>query len=87
MQYRKKPVVIEAVQWTATKESWDAIMAMGNIPWKPGEMGSNTFTIETLEGDHLVRPGDYVIRGVQGEFYPRKPDIFEATYEKIEESK
>jgi len=82
VKYRKKPVVIEAEQWEGSKESWDRIMAMGNVPWKPGDMGSKTFTITTLEGDHLVGDGDYVIRGVKGEFYPCKPDIFEMTYEK-----
>jgi len=81
-KYRKKPVVIEAVQWTNDKESWDNIMSMGLSKWKPGEMGSGTFIIETLEGDHLAKSGDYIIKGVQGEFYPCKPDIFEETYEK-----
>jgi hypothetical protein len=41
--------------------------------------------IETLEGGHIVCPGDYIITGVKGERYPCKPDIFEATYEKVEE--
>jgi len=40
--------------------------------------------IETLEGGHIVCPGDWIIQGVQGEYYPCKPDIFEATYEKVE---
>ena len=56
-------------------------MSMGNIDWKPGEMGSETFFIKTLEGDHLVSKGDWVIRGANGVFYPCKPDIFEKTYE------
>jgi len=81
--FRKKPVVIEAVKWEGTKQSWDAIMAMGAVPWKPGEMGSETFYIETLEGDHLARNGDFIIKGVNGEFYPCKPDIFEKTYEAV----
>lgn len=81
--YRKKPVEIEAVQWDGTKVAWDAIMAMGLHDWKPGEMGSDTFTITTLEGDHLAKCGDYIIRGVQGEFYPCKPDIFTATYDAV----
>lgn len=84
MKFRKKPVVIEAEQFLATKQSFDRVMSLGNIDWKPGEMGSETFTITTLEGDHLVRKGDWVIRGVQGEFYPCKQGIFEATYEKVE---
>lgn len=82
-KYRKKPVVIEAVQWQGTKQSWNEIMDMGLTRWKPGDMGSDTFIIETLEGDHLVRKWDYVIKGVKGEFYPCKPDIFEATYEPV----
>jgi len=81
MKYRKKPVVIEAVQWKATKVSFDEIMAMGDVPWKPGPMGSKSFIITTLEGDHKVSDGDFVIKGVAGEFYPCKPDIFEKTYE------
>ena len=83
MQYRKKPVVIDAVQWDGSKMSFDEIIKMGLKNWKPGEMGSNTFIIETLEGEHLAKNGDFIIRGVKGEFYPCKPDIFEATYEKV----
>mgnify|MGYP001061485648 CR=1 FL=1 len=81
MKYRRKPVVIEAVQWDGTAESWNKIMELGLTNWKPGEMGTNTFYIETLEGDHLVREGDYVIKGIKGEFYPCKPDIFKELYE------
>ena len=83
--YRKKPVEVEAVQWMGTRSSWDEIMAMGKIKWKPGEMGAETFYIETLEGDHLARKHDYIIKGVKGEFYPCKPDIFDQTYEKVSE--
>ena len=85
MKYRKKPVVVEAVQFLATRESFDEILAMGLRNWKPGKMGTDTFIIETLEGDHLVRKDDYIIKGVQGEFYPCKPDIFEASYERVDE--
>ena len=83
MKFRKKPVVIDAEQWRASAESWDKIMDMGLKKWKPGEMGSKTFIIETLEGDHLAKNGDWIIKGVAGEFYPCKPDIFEATYEVV----
>ncbi len=85
MKFRKKPVVVEAVQWNATQVSFDAIMAMGLTKWKPGSMRGDTFTIETLEGDHLVSKGDWVIRGVAGEFYPCKPDIFAQTYDLAED--
>ncbi len=80
MKYRKLPVVIEAIQWKADKQSWDEIVAMGT-PWKPGVMGSGSFYIETLEGDHLAKKGDWIVKGVKGEFYPIKPDIFKLTYE------
>lgn len=84
MKYRKKPIVIDAIQWDGSKKAWDKIMALGRVRWKPGEMGSETFIIETLEGDMIVRVNDFVIRGVAGEFYPCKPDIFEMTYEPVE---
>ena len=64
MKYRKKPVVIEAVQFVDTEES--------------------ILKIETLEGVMVATEGDYIIKGVQGEFYPCKPDIFLETYEEIE---
>ncbi|MDP2683613.1 MAG: hypothetical protein Q8P20_01025 [bacterium] len=85
MQYRKKPVVIEAVQWLATKASFEEILSMGNIKWSPGDMGSGTFFIKTLEGNHFVQKGDYIIKGVQGEFYSCKSDIFHETYESLKE--
>ncbi len=84
MQYRKKPVVIEAVQWHRDGDHpevkpvppnhslWDA--AAGSIAHKYG-------WVNTLEGGHIVTPGDWIIKGVKGEFYPCKPDIFAATYE------
>ena len=62
-------------------------MAMGLTAWQPGEPGSDAFIIQTLEGDHLARKGDWIIRGVHGEFYPCKPDIFAKTYEPAEEGK
>lgn len=81
MKYRKKPVVVEAVQWNGNnhKEVIDFTEnkiwfdALGNI-W-----------IATLEGDMVAKKGDYIIKGVQGEFYPCKSEIFKETYEKVEE--
>lgn len=78
--YRKLPVVIEAIRWDATKASFDAILAWG-VKWEPGVMGSDSFFIRTLEGDMIVTKGDYVIKGVAGEFYPCKPEIFAKTHE------
>ena len=81
--YRKKPVVIEAVQFDGTDTSVDWILPQ----LKSGKIGRATskLFISTLEGTMEANVGDYVIRGVMGEFYPCKPDIFEMTYEKIEE--
>jgi hypothetical protein len=87
-KYRKKPVVIEAMQYDGTLESYLDITEkmMKNEPKAVHQgfyAGGDTFEfrIVTLEGVHLVSPGDFVIRGVKGEFYPCKPDIFEQTYE------
>ncbi len=83
-KYRKKPVVIEAIQWLGT-----------NIPELNNWLSSNeadrmcrfntngTLTIETLEGDHTAQINDFIIQGIQGEIYPCKPDIFAATYEAL----
>ena len=84
-KYIKKSVVIEAVQWKGSQESWNEVMKIGLTDWSPGEMGSKSFYINTLEGKMKVRDGNYVIKGVEGEFYPCKPDIFEKTYELINE--
>ena len=80
MKYRKKPAVGEAVLWNgdnykevidfAENKIW--FDALGNI-W-----------IATLEGDMIAKKGDYIVKGVQGEFYPCNPDIFAETYEEVE---
>ena len=76
MKYRKKPVVIEATQW----------FKMGDHPavkayWTHDPECKGWGWIQTLEGGHIVTPGDWIITGVKGEHYPCKPDIFEMTYE------
>lgn len=83
-KFRKKPVVIEAVQWDVSTPTFEEITKMIGSKWLPGPMGSQTFYIETLEGNMKVSPGDWIIKGVNGEFYPCKPDIFEKTYELAE---
>lgn len=77
MKYRKKPVVIEAVQFTGKLSDIESL----NVPEVSQELGSNTCQIPTLEGVMTASPGDWIIKGVNGEFYPCKPDIFEKTYE------
>lgn len=83
-KYRKKPVVIDAIQWTGTTESSHEIVKFAS-PKATWHFNHNHMSIETLEGIMAVSVNDYVIKGVKGEFYPCKPDIFEATYEKVED--
>lgn len=86
MKYRKKPVVIEAVQFT--RENLEEVRRF--LGESNGKCEFITDYLEyfleitTLEGIMTAIEGDYIIKGVQGEFYPCKPDIFEATYEKVE---
>jgi len=75
-QYRKKPVVIEALQYAGDNGA-DVGLFVGYAD--VNEHGQ--FVISTLEGKMCADPGDFIIKGVQGEFYPCKPGIFEATYE------
>ena len=83
-KYRKKPVVVEAMIFTGSNanevDQWingaDAELNWGKCDF---------WRIETLEGDMYAQIGDYIIKGVEGEFYPCKPGIFEATYEKEQE--
>ena len=83
MKYRKKPVVIEAVQIRGDND--EELLKFLHDHVVPFEMvGDHALVIHTLEGDMRADPSDWVIRGVKGEFYPCKPDIFEATYEAVE---
>ena len=86
MKYRKKPVVIEAVQWTGTneKEIFQFLDAK-EITNSVGLTFTGEIEIETLEGKMTGSLNDWIIRGVKGELYPCKPDIFEATYEAVGE--
>ena len=77
-EYRKKPVVIEAIQYDGMVQDVVDFVGMENTEMNDG---MTKLYIKTLEGDMLVSHGDYVIKGVRGEFYPCKPDIFKETYE------
>ena len=77
MKYRKKPVVIDAVQWTGANVDEVLGFAQASAYRAAGEQA---IMIETLEGTMRADKNDWIIRGVKGEFYPCKPDIFEATY-------
>lgn len=83
MKYRKKPVVIEAVQWRGG-HTMEAIQKLAQDSDRMVLRDNHQLIIPTLEGDHRANPGDWIIKGVQGELYPCKPDIFEATYEAVE---
>jgi hypothetical protein len=76
MKFRKKPVVIEATQWFKNGDHPAVYI------WYRGRP-----RVDTLEGPMFVTPGDWIITGIKGEHYPCKPDIFEATYEPVEEQK
>jgi len=89
-KYRKKPVVIEAVK--LTRANRDEVLEWANGDTRPA-LGYSEFYpdvqdvaiyIKTLEGEMRAGLGDWIIKGVKGEFYPCKPDIFEATYEPVE---
>ena len=85
--YRKKPIEVEAWKWV-NKEApiwiYEAIQN-GRIRVTSADTGKDKYKmiIKTLEGDHTASEGDYIIKGVKGELYPCKPDIFEMTYESI----
>jgi len=81
MKFRKKPVVIDAIQWTG-KNLDECIEFLGKS--FGAHLHLNRLVVLTLEGEHTATKGDWLIRGVQGEHYPCKPDIFEATYEAVE---
>ena len=87
--FRKKPVAIEAIQWTG--QNLDDVMGFcaGNATYELMARGNSELVISTLEdgegtAQHVASQGDWIIKGVQGEFYPCKPDIFTATYDAAE---
>ena len=96
MKFRKKPIIIEAFQLTperrASNYEWPNWLhrawqlereTLGSLYPTIANTSDGTLSLGTLEGQHLVSWGDWIIQGIQGELYPCKPDIFEATYEKV----
>lgn len=93
-KFRKKPVVISAMQWDGSKASAGVIaeemdpttdaLDRPRLDWNWSDAGPPRFFVKTLEGCYEASPGDWIIRGVKGELYPCKPDIFEMTYERDE---
>lgn len=98
MQYRKKPVVIEAFQMTEERrndnsdwpqwlhEAWNGLPDQdGTLHVDPDDPERHKLVVYTIEGVHRITWGDWIIRGVKGELYPCKPDIFEMTYEAVDD--
>lgn len=86
--YRKRPIEVEAIQWTGSarclrllKRVWDPQFEASFVTFWTN---SGAIEIKTLEGNVIANPGSYIIRGVKGEFYPCREDIFNKTYERVE---
>ena len=91
MKYKKKPVVVEAIQWTGNTTEIKEFCGnncsynVDDSAWNVGKgMPHEELVIHTLEGEMKASRNDYIIKGVNGEFYPCKPDVFEKTYELAE---
>lgn len=87
MKYRKKPVVIEAIRFFDDEDTLSTLSEFVNnqdLRISYNDPDNPRLKIETLEGVMEASIGDYVIKGIKGEFYPCKPDIFEATYDTAE---
>ncbi len=86
MTYRKKPVEIEAIQFEDTSERILEIATFvgRDLRVNYGDKNNPYIPIETLEGTMKANVGDYIIRGIKGEYYPCKPDVFEATYDRVD---
>ncbi len=83
-KYRKKPVVIEAVQIHTTNISMVAEWCSGRVLWECLLLPEREIDIDTREGTMRAHMYDWIIKGVEGEFYPCKPGIFDKTYEEVE---
>lgn len=90
-KYKKRPVVIEAVQWNGDNfEEVEKLVEKSNFKMYEDvffiqDVDNKHVKIKTLEGNHRAKEGDFIIKGVQGELYPCKPGIFYETYEKVED--
>jgi hypothetical protein len=83
-KYRKQPVVIEAMLLTLESAEDVALWARASYDYTRGDLGTWRFVVPTLEGAMQGNLGDYIIKGLKGEFYPCKPDISEASYVEVE---
>lgn len=83
-KFRKKPVVIEAMKYNGGRSADQDLIDWIETGNRRCVVHATHLVIATLEGDMIASPGDWIIKGIKGEFYPCKPDIFEATYEPVE---
>ena len=88
-KYRKKPLIVEAVQWSGNVEDYEEIQSKIDTITCLGLAGADrkntNLFIGTLAGDMRCNPGDWIIKGIAGEYYPIKDDIFRATYEEVQD--
>ena len=82
-KYRKRPVEVEVLQWTGNNFS-DMRRFTGWYAEVFASPEGSCLLVRTMEGNYVAKPGDYIIRGVQGEFYPCKADVFTETYEEVD---
>ena len=82
MKYRKKPAVIDAIEWTGSNAA--EVVEFMKSSYSSIFDDNQNLTIHTLEGDMKANIGDFIIRGVDGEYYPCKPEIFNKTYEPVD---
>lgn len=80
VKYRKKPVIIDAVRYVGEENTSECMLFCDVMEY---DHGLGEFTIQTLEGLMIMNKGDYIIKGIAGEFYPCKPEIFEESYELV----
>jgi len=89
-KYRKKPIIIEAIEWDERSETFENLCnkGMNYMSYSGGSINFphiKNLRIETPQGTLNVNNGDFIIKGIKGEFYPCKPDIFQKTYDKAED--
>lgn len=81
-QFVKKPIIVEAIQWTGKNEH-EVMKFVGSHCCLVNKSNGKALIINTLEGDHHASVNDWIVKGVKGEFYPVKPDIMEQTYNRV----
>lgn len=81
-QFVKKPIIVEAIQWTGKNEH-EIMKFVGSHCCLVNKSNGKALIINTLEGDHYASVNDWIVKGVKGEFYPVKHDIMEQTYTRV----